>query len=80
MKKTISKKSVDDFELLPEYGLDYSKAKPNRFAQKLGKRKIILLDADVAKIFPNEKVVNDALRALVNIITKHSTQRKTSVQ
>lgn len=80
MKKVSSKKNHSDSDLLPEYKFDYSKMKPNRFAQKLGKRKIILLDADVAKIFPNGKVVNDALRAIVNIIPKHSTQRKTSVQ
>ncbi len=28
---------------------------------------LILLDEDVAKVFPNEKAVNDALRLLMNL-------------
>ena len=35
-------------DLLPEYDFDYSKAKPNRFAQNEVK---ITLDEDIAKIF-----------------------------
>lgn len=80
MKKTPIIKSNDDFELMPEYKLDYSIAKPNRFAHKLGKRKIILLDADVAKIFPNGKLVNDTLRAILKIVPKQSLHRKVSVR
>ncbi|KAF0138463.1 MAG: hypothetical protein FD122_3785 [Stygiobacter sp.] len=75
MKKTNNKQPSD---LLPEYRFDYSKMKPNHFAQKLKSQKIILLDPDVAKVFPNGKIVNDTLRAIANIIPKHSSQRKKS--
>jgi hypothetical protein len=36
--------------MLPEYRFDYGKAKPNRFATKLRKRRVaVVLDEDVAK-------------------------------
>lgn len=70
MKKITSKESIDDYELLPEYRVDYSKAKPNRFAKKFANRKIIVLDADVAKIFQTDKQVNAALRAIVDAFPK----------
>lgn len=78
MKKISSKKNGNDSDLLPEYRFDYSKMKPNRFARRLAKQKIIILDPDVAKVFPNGKIVNDTLRAIVNIIPKHSTRHKKS--
>ncbi len=80
MKKIINKQPIDDFELLPEYRFDYTKAKPNRFAKNLSSRKLVLLDPDIAKIFPNGKSVNDTLRALVKIFPKQPTQRKVSVR
>ncbi|MDE3058217.1 MAG: hypothetical protein KGJ59_09710 [Bacteroidota bacterium] len=78
MKRTSSKKNHHYSDLLPEYRFDYSKMKPNRFAQRLTGQKIVVLDPDVAKVFPNEKIVNETLRALVNIIPKNSVQRKKS--
>ena len=38
---------------MPEYGLDYKKAKPNRFANRSGKPKltVVVLDEDVAEVF-----------------------------
>jgi len=84
MKKITPKEPIDNYELLPEYRLDFSKARPNRFAKRNIGQKIILLDPDVAKVFPDGKTVNDTLRAIVNIIPlrgrrpKHSTQRKKS--
>ncbi len=80
MKKITPKEPIDNYELLPEYRIDYSKAKPNRFAKKLSNQKMILLDPDIAKVFPNGKAVNDALRAIVNVIPKTSGARKTSVR
>ncbi len=78
MKRTVSKKRNDDSDLLPEYKLDYSKMKPNKFAQRLWKQKIVRLDPDVAKVFSNGKQVNDALRAIVNIMPKRSIPRRKS--
>ena len=70
MKRTNDKerkrRSPDDQDLRPEYALDYRKAKPNRFAAKFppGSR-VVLLDADVAKVFTTPESVNAVLRALV---------------
>lgn len=80
MKKISNKKKSKHSDLLPEYRFDYSKMKPNRFVQKLSEQKIVLLDSDVAKIFPDGKSVNDTLRALVKIFPKQLTQRKVSVR
>jgi len=52
-------------ELLPEYRFDYSKAKPNRFAQRGATIKTVKLDADVAAVFTTEEAVNTILRALI---------------
>lgn len=59
--------SLDD-ELLPEYDLDYGKAKPNRFAARASvqKLKVVVLDDDVAQVFTTPQSVNEALRALIN--------------
>ncbi len=52
-------------ELLPEYRFDYSKAKPNRFAQREVAIKTINLDADVAAVFTSAEAVNTILRAII---------------
>ena len=56
-------------ELKKEY--DFSKlGKPVRgkYATKYKQgSNLVLLDEDVAKAFPNEKVVNEALRLLMNL-------------
>ena len=55
-----------------DYDFDYSKAKPNRFAEKYNKMvRRVGLDADVADEFPTEESVNDALRQFVRM-TKHT--------
>ncbi len=55
-------------ELLPEYDLDYSKSKPNRFAKKYQQmQRTVVLDSDVAENFPSAESVNEALRFLVRI-------------
>lgn len=61
-----STEDIND-ELLPEYDLDYSEAKPNRFASRMGdqKLKVVVLDDDVAQVFTTPQSVNEALRALI---------------
>ena len=50
-----------------EYRFDYKKAKPNRFAEKMKSEPVIvILDADVAKVFTTAVEVNAALRALIS--------------
>ena len=55
-------------DLLPEYDLDFSKSKPNRFAEKYNRMvRRVGLAPDVADEFPTEDSVNDALREYIRI-------------
>lgn len=52
-------------DLRDHYDFDYRKAKPNRFARQIQQDSLmIVLDPDVAMIFPTAKSVNDTLRAI----------------
>jgi len=54
-------------ELLAEYRLDYSAAKPNRFAAKASEGSVVvLLDEDLARVFKTPESVRAVLRALVS--------------
>ncbi|MCX7110827.1 MAG: hypothetical protein NTX45_12000 [Proteobacteria bacterium] len=58
-----------DIDMSPEYDFDYSKSKPNRFAEsKSGLT--VLLDSDVAAVFTNSEAVNKALRAILSALPK----------
>jgi hypothetical protein len=47
------------------YDFDYSKAKLNRFAARLAQEQLmVVLDPDMAAIFPTSEAVNEALRVL----------------
>jgi hypothetical protein len=67
MKKAYKRKMADD--LRPEY--DLSKLKGGvrgKYAKRFRQgTNLILLSPDVAKYFPNEQAVNDALKSLVGI-------------
>lgn len=82
MKKTQSTRHrlVAPDEMRPEYRFDYRKARPNRFAGRLDKsRLVVLLDPDVSKVFTTPESVNKALRALMTAIpetAKHKGTRK----
>ncbi len=55
-------------DLIPEYDLDFSKSKPNRFGEKSNKMvRRVGLAPDVAAEFPTEESVNDALRDSIRI-------------
>lgn len=72
MKDSPKMNDIDD-DLLPEYDLDFSKSKPNRFAQILKNQgNYIQLDSDLIQYFHNSEEVNNALRAFINAIPKHS--------
>lgn len=69
MKKTSSSKSrhTESDDMLPEYSFDYSKARPNRFAGRISKdRLVVLLDPDVSEVFTTPESVNSVLRALIS--------------
>jgi hypothetical protein len=68
MKKTpVSKKgkSLRD-SLRKEYRFDYSRAKPNRFAQNMSKGAVaVVLEPDVAAVFSSSEAVNALLRSVI---------------
>ena len=67
-------KTDENDELLPEYDLDYSKSKPNRFAEKYQQlQRTVVLDSDVAENFPSAESVNEALRFLVRVTRENQT-------
>ena len=75
MKKN-SIKMQDDYELNEEYDLSKMTILPKgRYDPKvrIGKN-IVLLDPDVAKAFPDDEKVNEALRLLLKAsqLTQHS--------
>ena len=67
-------------EILPHYdfsngvhGKHYKKFREGVTVQLIGERmnaKVVLLDEDLGKIFPDSKSVNDALRHLVKAMPK----------
>lgn len=62
--------SVSD-EMRDEYQFDYNKAKPNRFAPRIGRDQLmIVLDPDVAAVFKTPESVNQVLRAIITLASK----------
>jgi hypothetical protein len=69
-RKSVGNMKMNEKEddLRPHYDFDYSKAKPNRFAERYKKTVVrIGLEPDVAEHFPTEESVNEALRDYVRI-------------
>lgn len=79
MKKTERKTGkttapLDADEILPEY--DFSRARPNKFAARyVADSMVVVLEPDVAAVFPTADQANAALRALAGLIQKHSTPK-----
>jgi len=58
-------------DLLPEYRFDYSKARPNRFVERMAKDSVVVvLGPDVAEVFTTPEAVNEVLRALITTMPK----------
>ena len=75
MKSARSKREPE--EMLPEY--DFSRGVRGKYAGRFTKDAImVVLDPDVAEVFPDPKSVNRALRALGHIIRDRSgkTERR----
>ncbi len=63
---------ADNDEMKSEYRFDYSKARPNRFAEEYNQmQRTVILDSDVADDFPSSEAVNEALRFLARITKEH---------
>lgn len=60
-------------DILPEFEVDYSRAKPNRFTKGLQKhQKMVVLDSDVAEVFTTSESVNKVLRSLIETMPKQT--------
>jgi hypothetical protein len=65
-------KRTADVDMLPEY--DFSKAVRGKYyARFTQSSNVVVLDDDVAKLFPNAKAVNGALRALATVARRART-------
>jgi hypothetical protein len=61
----------EDAEMLDEY--DFSRGVVGKYAKQYAEgTNIVILDPDVAKVFPNSEAVNQALRAIAQIIRQRS--------
>ncbi len=68
MSEELNKEST---EMLDEY--DFSHGVVGKYARQYAEgTNIVLLDPDVAKVFPNSEAVNQALRAIAQIIQQRS--------
>ncbi len=65
MKKPVSKSAEPAMRV--EY--DFSRGVRGKYARRFAQgTNVVLLESDVAKVFPSSKVVNHSLRALAEII------------
>lgn len=72
-------KNTETDELHEHYDFDYSKAKPNRFAARLTQEQLmVVIDPDMAVIFPTSEAVNEALRVLATAAQNlpHTTPKR----
>ena len=61
-----AKKSSSVSEMRAEY--DFSKGVRGKYAKRFAEgTNVVILDPDVAKLFPDSKTVNDTLRAIARI-------------
>lgn len=68
--------SSDSDEMRSHYDFDYSKARPNRFAERFKNETIaVVLDADVADVFNSAESVNTILRSTIRAMRTASAKR-----
>jgi hypothetical protein len=67
MKKATNAQKDD--EMRPEY--DFSKGVRGKYASRFAAgSNVVVIDPDIAKVFPDSKAVNEALRTLVRVAGK----------
>jgi hypothetical protein len=78
MKKAPRKpKSSAASDMRPEYRLDYSRARPNRFASRVPPNAVaVVLDPEVASVFGSSDSVNALLRSVVKAMPHHAKRRR----
>ena len=68
MSKTPRHEHHDSDAVRSEYQLDYSKAKPNRFAARMDRPVVaVVLESDVAAVFDSSEKVNAQLRSAMHV-------------
>jgi len=71
MNKETSSTPEDEFEMRDEY--DFRDGIRGKYAERYARgTNVVLLDPDVAEVFPDSAAVNRALRALAGIIKERS--------
>ena len=69
-------KSVGD-EMRVRYDFDYSKSRPNRFANRFSDSTVaVVLDPDVADVFQSSESVNAFLRSAITAMPHSDTRKK----
>lgn len=69
MNKQTDKTTDSSDDMRDHYEFDYRQAKPNRFAKRINQNSImVVLDPDVAAVFPTAEAVNEALRVMVQAL------------
>ena len=64
------KKMLKDLDVLEEY--DFSTAVQGKYAKRYAQgSNVVVIEPDVAKIFPDHDSVNHALRSLADIMKRH---------
>ncbi|HXI25576.1 MAG TPA: hypothetical protein VNG71_17045 [Pyrinomonadaceae bacterium] len=59
-----------------EYRIDYSKSRPNRFLKMATEQPlVVMVDEDIARVFPTSESVNEALRTLITAMPKTTPKR-----
>jgi len=75
-KGSVDAERTPEDEILPEYDFtadDFRRGVRGKYAERYAEgTNVVLLDPDVAEIFPNSDAVNRALRALIGIIKDRS--------
>jgi hypothetical protein len=67
-------------DLRPDYEFDYSKSRPNRFAERLaGTQVAVVLDPDVATVFQSAEAVNTFLRSAISAMPQDGAGKKPRV-
>ncbi len=70
----VKKPRLKDDEMLPEY--DFSGGVRGKYAKRYAEgTNVVVLDPDVAQVFPNAKSVNDVLRAIAAVVRQQSSGR-----
>jgi hypothetical protein len=67
-----------DVDMLPQY--DFSKAVRGKYYERFHRSSnVVVLDDDVAKLFPNAEAVNGALRALATVAKRANLGKRTRI-